>query len=1630
MTMRWMQAAILGVATTGLVGCQWVFSFDDTPAPVPEDDRRSCTDGRDNDRDGWTDARDPRCWPVLDVHAQSCATLPGESLRGSFDDDVAFDVDFGDFKPLGPRASFPRAPRGGRFRRLDPFADVQRSGVEFSRSISGATDGLDMRARMHIAPGARARVALVPVTLAALDAASGDALVGVELDAVAGHLRLDAFGDARADVGAFAAGWYDVVLRVRGAGEGALVEATATDEAGRARRVELRPSGVPPALTAATWLAVGGFERAVSGAENTLDRFVGFDELTLDMPAYDPCGRPQPFLADPACRAPLRARTAVDEGSALAVAHDASGDGCAVYTVADRQSGAVTRLVAVGSETGEFDDAARAANVTDVGAQETITGVGLAHSGTAWVLVYSVADGVATRYFVSRAPYCEFFSTTEIEVDAPPNAEVAGLEVLSDGANVGLWLAVPDATEVGRDLVLATPVAFDAYVAGPPVASLRDAVAPVTVTRSVRSTSRGESVVVFPHAQRDELLSLAIPMDGDVPGPVEDAPHPFFFATGSSGFDGSALRGGAVFWSEARDDSDPEGRVHLLLSGAGGLRLGTRDDGAARVVGIAAVAREPVARPVPASGCRAPFDTCWNAPERCGACEPAGPGLIDTFDRPADWTRRSRRLPSGAEPSDYLGYEDRGETYFLDADSTARLVFAGGNDGLWTRGVAPIEGDFVLEVDVRTFTEGSCTVYVGLGPATSPLELGPAGVFLGVSGGGSRTPVASIEVVGADGSMARSEQSATLPLEWGSWSRLRLRRRDGVLSLETVPEPECAGSAVEPVSLPASFSSPLSSVYAGPTRYLTDFGINDSCFFSGRVEIANMRVAAESGCAGEACSEGGSLVCRDTRSDRLACGACGVACEPGAVCEGGRCVVPPIRCEAADAIPADGSTLTVDVASGSRGRWPDDLAVFSDLRTPPDVVVLEWTAPRDGEARVSIDGDFPTRLFVYEGDCADGAGQDVDGYFTPSLWARAGTRYVLLLTYRDASDVEPIDIRIEMGEVGDPAAICPSVSSSGGVVGAGAVRAIGPVSCRGASGPGFAVAWTPTSADATTFTVGPSSAFDTQPYALAVVRGDPTAISDGDCALAGPDGRTSLTLSEIVPGATYWVVAIDPGLVSREPVIRVDPATIRDFEGFGTAESVDIADGDVVVATRSSAGDRDVFRIDVPPGALLELQEVDWPYDLDASIAVSASLPPDDAVGCDALREAGAAACARFPEGVLLVADGGPRYVIVDHGAEPRLSFRVRIIRPNEQEPNDLGSNARMVETEVPIWGTSSSADDVDVFRIPLRGANYLEFGLDCDAGELDASPPSSGLAYRLVARVEDLECATPPCFDSIVSCEQSINFTPEGDGDVYLELRPLEGFPTPEHYRLTVFQSSIVLDAEPNDTPETAQPLARGISLITRDGPDDLELFYVDVAAGERVAVDGLGQTTVSLHVIPPTGTSFDSCVAGASLDCRSDGAVSYTATAAGRVYVLAETDPSIERSFFRIDSPGIEPNDSPFLARPLTVGERVSLDFTGAGDRELFTLETQACAPIVLETLDCTTDTVLAVFASEPLVSWFGVDGARTAGAILVDDDSGADVCSRLRFLPSGASTYYVEVGSYGASETGRFDLAVSSE
>jgi hypothetical protein len=217
---------------------------------------------------------------------------------------------------------------------------------------------------------------------------------------------------------------------------------------------------------------------------------------------------------------------------------------------------------------------------------------------------------------------------------------------------------------------------------------------------------------------------------------------------------------------------------------------------------------------------------------------------------------------------------------------------------------------------------------------------------------------------------------------------------------------------------------------------------------------------------------------------------------------------------------------------------------------------------------------------------------------------------------------------------------------------------------------------------------------------------------------------------------------------------------------------------------------------------------------------------------------------------------------------------------------------------------------------------------------------------------------------------------------------------------------------------------------LITRDGPDDLELFYVDVAAGERVAVDGLGQTTVSLHVIPPTGTSFDSCVAGASLDCRSDGAVSYTATAAGRVYVLAETDPSIERSFFRIDSPGIEPNDSPFLARPLTVGERVSLDFTGAGDRELFTLETQACAPIVLETLDCTTDTVLAVFASEPLVSWFGVDGARTAGAILVDDDSGADVCSRLRFLPSGASTYYVEVGSYGASETGRFDLAVSSE
>ena len=166
----------------------------------PEDDATSCTDGRDDDRDGLFDFADPGCWPLAHVEITSCGSAPGTDARFDFDgtdERWAFSD--------GAHAADPTGSVSHPVFVVGPDDSGRADQIDVS---TGRLVGMSLIARLHLDPVA----SRVSVELDVRDAPVDVSRITVSLGS--GRLSLEALTTDSAMLTATEEGWYEVTLDV------------------------------------------------------------------------------------------------------------------------------------------------------------------------------------------------------------------------------------------------------------------------------------------------------------------------------------------------------------------------------------------------------------------------------------------------------------------------------------------------------------------------------------------------------------------------------------------------------------------------------------------------------------------------------------------------------------------------------------------------------------------------------------------------------------------------------------------------------------------------------------------------------------------------------------------------------------------------------------------------------------------------------------------------------------------------------------------------------------------------------------------------------------------------------------------------------------------------------------------------------------------------------------------------------------------------------------------------------------------------------------------------------------------------------------------------------------------------
>ena len=224
--------------------------------------------------------------------------------------------------------------------------------------------------------------------------------------------------------------------------------------------------------------------------------------------------------------------------------------------------------------------------------------------------------------------------------------------------------------------------------------------------------------------------------------------------------------------------------------------------------------------------------------------------------------------------------------------------------------------------------------------------------------------------------------------------------------------------------------------------------------------------------------------------------------------------------------------------------------------------------------------------------------------------------------------------------------------------------------------------------------------------------------------------------------------------------------------------------------------------------------------------------------------------------------------------------------------------------------------------------------------------------------------------------------------------------------------------DSAGEATPVTVgEPVEGGL-----DHLGDVDFFTFEAVAGEsyriEVTLGSLGDSVLALYDADGSELAYNDDVAG-SLASQ----ITWMTPASGSYYVEVSSFDSFDFGSYTLSLEPAGPDDhadSADGATPVTVDGSAEGAMNHFGDLDFFTFEAVAGESYRIQvTLGSLEDSVLALYDADGWELAYNDD----------NDDDGGSLASLITWVAPGSGSYYVEVGSLGASGTGSYTLSITA-
>ncbi|HSU41207.1 MAG TPA: hypothetical protein VLJ38_16635, partial [Polyangiaceae bacterium] len=479
-----------------------------------ETDPAACSDGRDNDGDGLTDAADPLCWPFSPPVLTRCASLGAQNISQNFDDPTLSTPEislFGSGQALAPRAPLLTTRSDGALELSGSGASksldsANLSGIALGGSVSGGWSGFELGFAHSILTGTKLEIGLVPSALvpdgrnpvvgpeSALVAITLDGSVSpptIALDIEGRHLTGRLTLPSSCGIAFCNDGWGTTKLVLDD--DGFTLTVSSPSMNGVTGTTTLSAPAPVSAQIAPSRLVVWG------GGPSDASVGAWIDDLWLRHGGVSPCGVEVPQVPE-AVDVCERSALPVAIGRTVGVARAADGSWCALVS-AGEVTADPTRVFAYRSDDGaswRSGDDAVTPNELGVTTDASLTGAALARDDDRkrWLAAVGYRTKEGVELGLSTSDDCEHWDELVMGPELPADAEAPSY-VLASGQHQ-IYFTRPPTDETGRTLwrVSGPSQAKLALEADPLYeipAEIR-AVAPVTVQR----VGASDLVLTFP----------------------------------------------------------------------------------------------------------------------------------------------------------------------------------------------------------------------------------------------------------------------------------------------------------------------------------------------------------------------------------------------------------------------------------------------------------------------------------------------------------------------------------------------------------------------------------------------------------------------------------------------------------------------------------------------------------------------------------------------------------------------------------------------------------------------------------------------------------------------------------------------------------------------------------------------------------------------------------------------------------------------------------------------------------------------------------------------------------------------------------------------------------------------------